>query len=193
MSKIVVAKRQRKGKAHENRTKEGLRTRVRTSGDKEPSWLAQFTQDRLGGGEKTYKKRSQNWARVFSTLCLFWVGPPSCLDVFSFACQIKLSRTWLQFFQKYLHFWIGFDLLLCTNGTYRRKTSTPPLQQMFFVSEFPLESNHIHIFANHRISTGFLFCFPPISHKAACLRLFVFWLKWNDIAQNHYFCNHNTG
>ena len=32
-SKIVVAKRQRKGKACENRTKEGLRTGVRTSGE----------------------------------------------------------------------------------------------------------------------------------------------------------------
>ena len=32
-SKIVVAKRQRKGKAHENGTKENLRTRVRTSGE----------------------------------------------------------------------------------------------------------------------------------------------------------------
>ena len=29
---MAVAKRQRKEKAHENRTKEGLRTRVRTSG-----------------------------------------------------------------------------------------------------------------------------------------------------------------
>ena len=32
-SKIVVAKRQRKEKAHENRTKEGARTRVRISGE----------------------------------------------------------------------------------------------------------------------------------------------------------------
>ena len=32
-SKIVVAKRQRKEKAHKNRTKEGPRTRVKTSGE----------------------------------------------------------------------------------------------------------------------------------------------------------------
>ena len=29
---MAMAKRQRRGKAHENRTKEGLRTEVRTSG-----------------------------------------------------------------------------------------------------------------------------------------------------------------
>ena len=41
---MVVAKRQRKGKAHENRTKENLQTRVRTSGKTNTphSWLAQF-------------------------------------------------------------------------------------------------------------------------------------------------------
>ena len=39
---MAVAKRQRKEKAHENRTKEVLRTGVRASG-KQPSWLAQFT------------------------------------------------------------------------------------------------------------------------------------------------------
>ena len=37
--------------------------------------------------KKTNEKRSQNWALLF-----FWVGLSSCLeDVFSFACQIKLS------------------------------------------------------------------------------------------------------
>ena len=41
---------------------------------------------------KTYRKRGQNWAGGFSSLWVFWVGPPSSLqDVFSFACQIKLS------------------------------------------------------------------------------------------------------
>ena len=40
---------------------------------------------------KTNKMRSQNWDSL-SSLCFFWVGPPSCLeDVFSFVCQIKLS------------------------------------------------------------------------------------------------------
>ena len=43
-SKMVVAKRQRKGKAQENGTKENPQTEVRTSGEANtpPSWLAQF-------------------------------------------------------------------------------------------------------------------------------------------------------
>ena len=54
----MVAKRQRKGKAHINRTKEGPRTRVRTSGGiKQPSWLTQFTQDKLRGRRKKHIKR----------------------------------------------------------------------------------------------------------------------------------------
>ena len=41
---MVVAKRQRKGKGHENGTKENLQTGVRTSGETNapPSWLDQF-------------------------------------------------------------------------------------------------------------------------------------------------------
>ena len=41
---MVVAKRQRKGKAHQNGTKENLQAKVRTSGktNTPPSWLAQF-------------------------------------------------------------------------------------------------------------------------------------------------------
>ena len=41
---MAVAKRQRKGKAHENGTKENPWTGVRTSGETNmaPSWLAQF-------------------------------------------------------------------------------------------------------------------------------------------------------
>ena len=43
-SKMTVAKRQRKGKAHENGTKENPGNRVRTSGETNTpsSWLAQF-------------------------------------------------------------------------------------------------------------------------------------------------------
>ena len=50
-------------------------------------------QPNLQGEErKAYKKRSQNWASGFSSLRFFWIGPPSWLkEVFSFACQIKLS------------------------------------------------------------------------------------------------------
>ena len=168
-----------------------------------PEWEPQVKQTALlaspvyrGQAQGEERKHIKRRAKIEppASLCVFSVGPPSHLeDVFSFACQIKLSQTWLQFFQKYLHFWIGFNLLLCTNRTYKRKTSTPPLQQMFFVSEFPLVSNHIHIFANHRISTAFLFCFPPINHKASRPRLFVFYLKWNDLVQNHYLYNHNIG
>ena len=41
---MVVAKRQRKGKAHENGTKGNPWTRVRTSGETNmpPLWIAQF-------------------------------------------------------------------------------------------------------------------------------------------------------
>ena len=54
---MVVAKRQRKGKAHKNGTKENLRTRVRTSGETKPSWLAQFTWGRLRGRRQTDERR----------------------------------------------------------------------------------------------------------------------------------------
>ena len=38
-----------------------------------------------GGGEKTYKKKSQNWARGLFSFRVFWAGMPSHLkDVFSF-------------------------------------------------------------------------------------------------------------
>ena len=62
---MVVAKRQRKQKQKrkekENRTKDGPRTRVRASG-KTNSPPGQPNLHRAGsrGGEKAYKKRSQN-------------------------------------------------------------------------------------------------------------------------------------
>ena len=59
---MAVAKRQRKEKACENGTKENLRTRVKTSGEKQPSWLAQFTLGRLKEGRRqTYEKRKPRW------------------------------------------------------------------------------------------------------------------------------------
>ena len=52
-----MAQRQRKEKAHGNRAKEGLRTRVRISGDaNSPHDNAICT----SGGGKKHKKRSQN-------------------------------------------------------------------------------------------------------------------------------------
>ena len=56
---MAVDKRQRKGKALENGTKENPRTRVRNSGERNttPSWLAQFSQDRLSGEETKHKNR----------------------------------------------------------------------------------------------------------------------------------------
>ena len=83
---MVVAKRQGKEKPVKNRTKEGLRTGVRTSG-RTYSTPGQPNLQRAGpgGGGKTYKKRSQNWAEGLSSLHLFWVSMLSCLkDVFSF-------------------------------------------------------------------------------------------------------------
>ena len=87
---MVVAKRQRKEKPvkMEERKSEDQSDKLRWN--KEPSWLAQFAEGRLRGRRKKYIKRSQNWAPLF-----FWVSPPSYLeDLFSFACQIKLSYNW---------------------------------------------------------------------------------------------------
>ena len=58
----MAAKRQRKEKARENRTKEGLRTRVRISGETESSWLAQLTYSRLGEGRE--KKHIKGGAKM---------------------------------------------------------------------------------------------------------------------------------
>ena len=60
----MVAKRQTKGKAHENGTKEKPQTRVRTSGETNmpPSWPAQFAKGRLKGGKRQiYKRRKPRW------------------------------------------------------------------------------------------------------------------------------------
>ena len=58
---MAVAKRQRKEKARENRTKEVQRTGVRTLGEtNSPPGQPNLHRTGSGGGEKTYKKRSQN-------------------------------------------------------------------------------------------------------------------------------------
>ena len=89
---MVVAKRQRREKACENKTKEGPRTRVRPSGKaNSPPGQPNLHRAGSGRGGKTYKK-SQNWAYSLSSLRVFWVSLPSCLEyIFPFACQIKLS------------------------------------------------------------------------------------------------------
>ena len=70
---MVVAKRQERGKDHKNRTKEGPRTRVRTSGKTNctPGWPS-LHRAGSGGGETTYKKRSQSQAEgpLFSSRLL---------------------------------------------------------------------------------------------------------------------------
>ena len=61
---MVVAK-TRKGKAHENRTNEGPRTRVKTSGRRNALLASPIYIGQAQGKEETYKKRSQR-ARVLS-------------------------------------------------------------------------------------------------------------------------------
>ena len=61
---MVVAK-TRKGKAHENRTNEGPRTRVKTSGRRNALLASPVYIGQAQGKEETYKKRSQR-ARVLS-------------------------------------------------------------------------------------------------------------------------------
>ena len=62
----MVAKKQRKEKAHENRTKESPRTRVRTSGETaflaNPIYIgqAQGSWGKVGWRGGAYKKKSQN-------------------------------------------------------------------------------------------------------------------------------------
>ena len=69
----------------ENRTKEGLRTGVRTSGktNSPPSW-PNLHRAGSGRGEKHIKRRAKiGWGASFH---IFWVSQPSRLeDVFSFA------------------------------------------------------------------------------------------------------------
>ena len=84
-SRMVVAKRQRKEKP----------MKIEQRKVRGPEWGPQVKQTALlaspiyigqaqGEEKKTYKKRSQNWARGFFSLRVFWVSLPSCLeDVFS--------------------------------------------------------------------------------------------------------------
>ena len=66
---MAVAKRQRKGKAHEHRTKEGPRTRVRISG--ETALLASPVYTGQAQGEE--KKRTKRGVKIGlgASLCVF--------------------------------------------------------------------------------------------------------------------------
>ena len=89
---MAVAK--RKGKAHENKTKEGPRAR-RTSG-KTNGTPGQPNLYRAGPGEeeKTYKKKEPKFGGDRVSLWVFWISMPSCLkDVFFFTF---LKKTELQ-------------------------------------------------------------------------------------------------
>ena len=58
---MAVAKRQRKEKAHDHGTKENPRTGVRTSDEtNSPPGQPSLHTASSGGGDKTYKKRSQD-------------------------------------------------------------------------------------------------------------------------------------
>ena len=80
---MVVAKRQGKEKPVKNRTKEGLRTGVRTSG-RTYSTPGQPNLQRAGpgGGGKTYKKRSQNWAKASLLFTSFGSAFPHALRTY---------------------------------------------------------------------------------------------------------------
>ena len=85
---MVVAKRQRKGKAHENGTKGNPWTRVRTSGEtnKPPSWIAQCASGMLRGEEaEPIKRGSQGGLRP-----LLWDLPTFTPQGCTILCQIKL-------------------------------------------------------------------------------------------------------
>ena len=91
-SRMVVAKRQRRENPTKIEKKEGQRTRGRTLGETN-SPPSQPNLHRLRGRRKKHIKRG---AKIelggFSYLHVFWVDLPSHFqDVFSFACQIKLS------------------------------------------------------------------------------------------------------
>ena len=74
---MVVAKRQERGKNHKNRTKEGPRTRVRTSGKTKstPGWT-NLHRAGSGGGERNIERGASLLFTAFKSAC------PQ--DVFSF-------------------------------------------------------------------------------------------------------------
>ena len=116
---MVVAKRQESGKNHENRTKEGPRTRVRTSCKTTGLLASPIYIGQAQGEERKDIKRGAKIEPRVSSLCVFWVGLPSFLqDAFSFACQIKLSHN------------TGMSVVsnFCCSKTEPRKLDIPPTQ-----------------------------------------------------------------
>ena len=64
---MAVAKRQRKGKAHENGTKENPKMGMRTSGEtNSPPGQPSLHRTGSGGGDNSYKKRSKDEPPLFS-------------------------------------------------------------------------------------------------------------------------------
>lgn len=86
---MAVAKRQRREKPGKNRTREGLKVRVGTSGGKTALRPIPVYRGQAGGGEKkkTYKKRSKIEPGFLFSLNLLGHLPSRLKDVFSFACQ----------------------------------------------------------------------------------------------------------
>ena len=119
-----------KGKAQENRRKEGPRIRVRTTCKTtgllaSPIYIGQARGEEIKGIKRGAKIESLG----LSSLCVFWDGLSSLLQgVFSFACQIKLSRN------------TGLSIAsnFCCSETEPRKLHTPPTQIM--------KSNHYLLF-----------------------------------------------
>ena len=92
-----------------------------------------YTGQAQGEEKKAYKRRSQNWASGLSSLRIFWVSPPSHLkEVFSFACQIKLSCNTCS---------SGISIFCC-GETEPRKWQTPPTQEYQDLEHtFPTQSS----------------------------------------------------
>ena len=80
---MVVAKRQGRGKPAKNRTKEGPRTGVRTSGrKKQHSWLAQFTWGKSRGRKKTYKRGAEIGLGASLLFASFGLAGPHALRMY---------------------------------------------------------------------------------------------------------------
>ena len=131
----MVAKRQRKEKTHENRTKEGSRTRARPSGETKallasPIYIGQAQE----GKKKHIKKRSQNWALLFMPLgCIFLCLPnktemqPSC----NTSLPLKLRCNWVVTLVSHFKFLLWWDRIKeITHSLYKKKkkNNDPRLQ-----------------------------------------------------------------
>ena len=81
---MAVAKRQRKGKAHENGTKEKPKVGMRTSGEtNSPPGYPTLPRAGSGGGGSSYKKRSQDEPPLF----LYVVWPHASTVYYPFLAE----------------------------------------------------------------------------------------------------------